>query len=521
MIEQDSHQPTERSGSGSGSPASRTSLFFAHAPSSTTGALSAGCGKANESPHSTEPSSSSCLPILVHSTAHPSPVSSASSSSPNPPPTLHIRTDLVEPCRVDPSMTVTESGESMLDHRSLSAASLPVRTPNLQVQADCAIHPNSSNSSLSPASVLSSPPLTAVGDVTPLPSPILFTNPGPWKFDRQISRSFTPLVPSVTNLRQPDTISPVVPRARAAKVYPALDRFDENGQAAKPGLTVTQNSLGNESPRDTDHRPPITGGWEEEDEPGSAGALSSQPACRTARASSTLDADVKSNVLHREHYLAVDRGIAVPATRPPIPPRRSSGNLGDKKDEPVVAKVSYQNSPQEIYYVRSIRMQQLRKYRKVCELGQGTFSQVSLAVRVESGNDDGPRRSFSVHAASALHQRLVAVKIVEFGPAGGTDEGRVEVSLKREVDILKSVNHPSLVQLKAFGSDEKRALLVLDYCPGGDLFDFASSPVNRLSPNLIQRIFAELVDAVLYLHRNYIVHRDIKLESEFSRGSLS
>jgi serine/threonine protein kinase len=37
------------------------------------------------------------------------------------------------------------------------------------------------------------------------------------------------------------------------------------------------------------------------------------------------------------------------------------------------------------------------------------------------------------------------------------------VECAREVEILKSVNHPSLVQLKAFGSDEKRALLVLDY----------------------------------------------------------
>jgi protein-serine/threonine kinase len=114
-----------------------------------------------------------------------------------------------------------------------------------------------------------------------------------------------------------------------------------------------------------------------------------------------------------------------------------------------------------------------------------------------------------------MSQKLVAVKIIEYGPAGGADEERVEVSLEREVDILKSVNHPSLVQLKAFGSDEKRALLVLDYCPGGDLFDFATSGVKPLSPALIRRIFAELVAAVRYLHLHYIVHRDIKLESKW------
>lgn len=122
---------------------------------------------------------------------------------------------------------------------------------------------------------------------------------------------------------------------------------------------------------------------------------------------------------------------------------------------------------------------------------------------------------------SLMSQKLVAVKIIEYGPAGGADEDRVEVSLKREVEILKSVNHASLVQLKAFGSDERRALLVLDYCPGGDLFDFATSAMKTLSPPLIRRIFAELVAAVRYLHANYIVHRDIKLESMAHPKNLS
>lgn len=173
----------------------------------------------------------------------------------------------------------------------------------------------------------------------------------------------------------------------------------------------------------------------------------------------------------------------------------------------------------EIYSVRSIRSQQPRKYRKLRELGQGTFSQVCLAVRMELQDDMDTGYSSSLQGVNAATQKLVAVKVIEHGPAGGADEERLEVSLKREVDILKSVNHPSLVQLKAFGSDEKRALLVLDYCPGGDLFDVATSGPRPMSPELIRRIFSELVAAVRYLHANFIVHRDIKLESKrFYRG---
>lgn len=229
--------------------------------------------------------------------------------------------------------------------------------------------------------------------------------------------------------------------------------------------------------------------------------------------------DSKSTGLHREQYLAVHRGIALPTVRPPSPPRSSGSGYGDSDSEPVIHHPTPLSKLEEIYSVRSVRTQQSRMYRKIRVLGQGTFSQVCLAARVEevvqTPLSPATDTSGDVIIHPAAGQKLVAVKIIEHGPAGGADEERLEVSLKREVDILKAVNHPSLVQLKAFGSDEKRALLVLDYCPGGDLFEFATSGPQPISPGLIQRIFAELVNAVRYLHSNYIVHRDIKLESKF------
>lgn len=179
----------------------------------------------------------------------------------------------------------------------------------------------------------------------------------------------------------------------------------------------------------------------------------------------------------------------------------------------MVSRSASLGDSEEVYSVRSIRSQQPRKYRKLCQLGQGTFSQVNLAARMELEQANGASDLPLMANMTSTSRKLVAVKVIEYGPAGGADEERLEVSLKREVDILKTINHPSIVQLKAFGSDEKRALLVLDYCPGGDLFDVASSSSRPMSPSLTRRIFAELVAAVRYLHQNFIVHRDIKLES--------
>lgn len=249
-------------------------------------------------------------------------------------------------------------------------------------------------------------------------------------------------------------------------------------------------------------------------------AVSGNAGLGIAPSSST---DSKSNGLHREQYLAVHRGIALSTVRPPTPPRSRGSGYTDQ--EPVIRHPAPLSAPQEVYSVRSVHTQQARMYQKIRVLGQGTFSQVSLAARVEAPPEILPVSPQS-DGEGSFHgivnsQKLVAVKIIEHGPAGGADEGRLEVSLKREVDILKSVNHPSLVQLKAFGDDDKRALLVLDYCPGGDMFDFATSGAPTMSPALIRRIFSELVGAVRYLHSHYIVHRDIKLESEspFARAA--
>ena len=68
-------------------------------------------------------------------------------------------------------------------------------------------------------------------------------------------------------------------------------------------------------------------------------------------------------------------------------------------------------------------------------------------------------------------------------------------------------------RLKAMEEKPGRTELVMTYCLGGDLFEFASERRDLLRPELVQRMFAELAGAVAYLHSHWIVHRDIKLES--------
>ncbi|KAJ5102526.1 hypothetical protein N7532_003055 [Penicillium argentinense] len=437
-----------------------------------------------------------------HGDDHQAPVDAAAVLN-SPLPSLQIRTDLPS---IRPSSSHRDSDP--LASLSVSSGSLPQRTPSLRALI---APPISSTGSLSPASIMSSPQLNAMGDITPLPSPI--GGASPWR------RGDLPSLPSLSRTS-----------STASRSGSSLRLSDSSQMLGLPpsrsrGKTYTGlNDLGEESPvanrvrRDSPHKHARNRSLSDYAPPGRASLprpIAVSHAVPSIAPSSSTDS--KSTGLHREQYLAVHRGIALPTVRPPSPPRSSGSGYGDSDSEPVIQHPAPLSKSEEIYTVRSIKTQQSRMYRKIRILGQGTFSQVSLAVRVEavpqtplSPSTDGPS---NVILPSTATQKLVAVKIIEHGPAGGADEERLEVSLKREVDILKAVNHPSLVQLKAFGSDEKRALLVLDYCPGGDLFEFATSGAPPMSPGLIRRIFAELVNAVRYLHSHYIVHRDIKLEN--------
>ncbi|KAH1492722.1 hypothetical protein LV164_001660 [Aspergillus fumigatus] len=416
-------------------------------------------------------------------------------------PSLHIRTDIAGPVSMD---AVKETDPFL--NQSLSPGSIPRRTPSLRAM----LATSAPNEGLSPASV-SSPQLVAMGDITPLPSPI--GGMASWRHRRgsqSLSRTSSAMSRngSSLSLRLSDSsqmLGPAESRSRN-KPYTGLGKATAELSPETP----------DKGPQEATHKHTRNRSLSEYVPPGRSVPIKPRPIAVSGAGlpqgmTSSVSTDSKSTNLHREEYLAIQRGIALPTVRPPTPPRSRGNEAGDA--ESVILQSPSPDASEEIYSVRSIRTDQPRKYRKLRQLGQGTFSQVSLAVRMENRESSQVQDGPVMDGLAPTTQKLVAVKIIEYGPAGGADEERLEVSLKREVEILKSVNHPSLVQLKAFGSDQKRALLVLDYCPGGDLFDVAASGVKPMSPALIRRIFAELVDAVRYLHRNYIVHRDIKLEN--------
>lgn len=83
---------------------------------------------------------------------------------------------------------------------------------------------------------------------------------------------------------------------------------------------------------------------------------------------------------------------------------------------------------------------------------------------------------------------------------------------KTERKVLARLDHPFLMKLYyAFQTTEK-LFLVLDYCPGGELF-FHLSRYRRFQEPVARFYAAELMLAIGHLHKHGVIYRDLKPEN--------
>ncbi|CEM30249.1 unnamed protein product [Vitrella brassicaformis CCMP3155] len=94
------------------------------------------------------------------------------------------------------------------------------------------------------------------------------------------------------------------------------------------------------------------------------------------------------------------------------------------------------------------------------------------------------------------------------------NKARIEnpVRLKREIAIMKKMDHPNIIKLLEVYEDDKQIFLVMELCTGGELFEniIAKGHLKEDAACLLMR---QLLSALVYCHDRGIVHRDLKPEN--------
>lgn len=123
-------------------------------------------------------------------------------------------------------------------------------------------------------------------------------------------------------------------------------------------------------------------------------------------------------------------------------------------------------------------------------LGRGRFGQV-FKVRKRCDN-----KEFALKVL--LKEELMAQNILP--------------QLMNEIDIQSKVKHKYIMRLKFVTQDLKRVYLFSDICELGNLYNFLKR-LKRFPDHITGKYIRQLLNALIYLHKNNIIHRDIKPEN--------
>ena len=128
-------------------------------------------------------------------------------------------------------------------------------------------------------------------------------------------------------------------------------------------------------------------------------------------------------------------------------------------------------------------------YKLNSKIGQGAFGKVFVATD-KSGNK---------YAIKCLKKKKLVKTYFS----------------SNEIKMGKNVKHPNILGIKEVYEDMSKIFLVMEYCNGGDLFDYIiKTPEGKLDEINTINIITQILDALNYLHNEIkICHRDLKPEN--------
>ncbi|KAI0983963.1 hypothetical protein GJ496_011340 [Pomphorhynchus laevis] len=126
------------------------------------------------------------------------------------------------------------------------------------------------------------------------------------------------------------------------------------------------------------------------------------------------------------------------------------------------------------------------KYQKIEKIGQGASGTVYIAIEIATGSEVAIKQ---MNLACQPKKELIVNEII----------------------VMKENKHPNIVNYKDSYLVSEDLWVVMEYLPGGSLTDVVTETI--MEEGHIAAICREVLQALEFLHRNHVIHRDIKSDN--------
>ena len=139
-------------------------------------------------------------------------------------------------------------------------------------------------------------------------------------------------------------------------------------------------------------------------------------------------------------------------------------------------------------YLNAISINPKKQFEILDFIGEGTFGQVYKAHHIKTN-------------------KIYSVKIIKNEKISAIEKLIIESSIQKLCSECPYINH-------YYGSyidfESKDIWLILEYCKYGNIIDLIRKYNLKLSEKIISSIIKMLLNSIKFLHKNNIIHRDIK-----------
>ncbi|CAK5080671.1 unnamed protein product [Meloidogyne enterolobii] len=134
------------------------------------------------------------------------------------------------------------------------------------------------------------------------------------------------------------------------------------------------------------------------------------------------------------------------------------------------------------------------RYRMTKKVGDGTFGEVSLAIKLDTGD---------VVAIKRMKKKFYSWD---------------EAMNLREVKSLKKLNHPNIIRLREVIRENDILYFVFEFMQE-NLYELMKERDRYFPENSIRNIIYQVLQGLSYMHRNGFFHRDMKPENIMCNGT--